>query len=195
MLPGVLQLDRPACYGPSMVQTKTVAASQVTLVQLMEITDTNLGGIVHGGVIMKLVDTAAGLAAIKHAGGMCVTVSMDEMSFLAPAHIGDTITVLASVNDVGNTSLEVGVRVESEELRTGKRTHTSSAYLVFVALDDDGKPRAGAADRGRDGRRAAPPARGEDPARDAEGASRGDRAGAPARLRLGSRPSSGSMEG
>jgi uncharacterized protein (TIGR00369 family) len=120
---------------------KTVAASQVTLVQLMEITDANLGGIVHGGVIMKLVDTAAGLAAIKHAGGMCVTVSMDEMSFLAPAHIGDTITVLASVNDVGNTSLEVGVRVESEELRTGKRTHTSSAYLVFVALDDDGRPR------------------------------------------------------
>ena len=128
-------------YDSAVAPAKTVAASQVTLVQLMEITDTNLGGIVHGGVIMKLVDTAAGLAAIKHAGRMCVTVSMDEMSFLAPAHIGDTITVLASVNDVGNTSLEVGVRVESEELRTGKRTHTSSAYLVYVALDEDGKPR------------------------------------------------------
>ncbi len=124
-----------------MEPTKPVAASQVTLVQLMEITDTNLGGIVHGGVIMKLVDTAAGLAAIKHAGGMCVTVSMDQMSFLAPAHIGDTVAVMASVNDVGTTSLEVGVRVESEDLRTGTRTHTSSAYLVFVALDEDGKPR------------------------------------------------------
>lgn len=118
-----------------------MASSQVTLVQLMEITDANLAGIVHGGVVMKLVDTAAGLAAIKHSGGMCVTVAMDEMSFLAPVHVGDTVTVSASVNDVGTTSLEIGVRVESEELETGIRTHTSSAYLVFVALDGDGKPR------------------------------------------------------
>lgn len=120
---------------------RPVADSQVTLIQLMEITDANLGGIVHGGVIMKLVDTAAGLAAIKHSGGLCVTASMDEMSFLAPVHVGDTVTVRASVNDVGTTSLEVGVRVESEDLRTGNRTHTSSAYLVFVALDDQGAPR------------------------------------------------------
>ena len=121
---------------------RPMADSQVTLIQLMEVTDANLAGFVHGGVIMKLVDTAAGLAAIKHAGGMCVTVAMDEMSFLAPVHVGDTVTVRASVNDVGTTSLEVGVRVESEDLRTGERTHTSSAYLVFVALDDDGVPRA-----------------------------------------------------
>ncbi len=90
---------------------------------------------------MKLVDTAAGLAAFKHAGGMCVTVSMDEMSFFAPVHVGDTVTVKASVNDVGTTSLEIGVRVESEELESGTITHTSSAYLVFVALDDEGRPR------------------------------------------------------
>lgn len=120
---------------------KRVADSQVTLIQLMEITDANIGGIVHGGVVMKLVDTAAGLASIKHAGGMCVTVSMDEMSFLAPAHVGDTLTVSASVNDVGTTSLEVGVRVVSEDIVTGTRKHTSSAYLVFVALDEEGKPR------------------------------------------------------
>jgi uncharacterized protein (TIGR00369 family) len=120
---------------------RPVAASQVTLVQLMEITDANIGGIVHGGVIMKLVDTAAGLAAIKHAGGLCVTVTMDEMSFLAPVHVGDTVTISASVNDVGTTSLEIGVRVESEDIVTGRRTHTSSAYLVFVALDQEGKPR------------------------------------------------------
>ena len=123
------------------LEPRRVASSQVTLIQLMEITDANIAGIVHGGVVMKLVDTAAGLAAFKHAGGMCVTVSMDEMSFLAPIHVGDTVTVQASVNDVGTTSLEIGVRVESEELETGTRTHTSSAYLVFVALDDDGKPR------------------------------------------------------
>jgi uncharacterized protein (TIGR00369 family) len=123
------------------LEPRLVASSQVTLVQLMEITDANIAGIVHGGVIMKLVDTAAGLAAFKHAGGMCVTVSMDEMSFLAPSHVGDTVTVKASVNDVGTTSLEIGVRVESEELETGPKTHTSSAYLVFVALDDEGSPR------------------------------------------------------
>ena len=76
---------------------KPVAASQVTLVQLMELTDANIAGIVHGGVVMKLVDAAAGLA-IKHCGGLAVTVSMDEMSFLAPVHVGDTIAVKASVN-------------------------------------------------------------------------------------------------
>ena len=126
----------------SELEPRDVASSHVTLVQLMEITDANIAGIVHGGVVMKLVDTAAGLAAFKHAGGLCVTVSMDEMSFLAPVHVGDTVSVRASVNDVGTTSLEVGVRVESEDLHTGERTHTSSAYLVFVALDEDGKPRA-----------------------------------------------------
>ena len=123
------------------LEPRRVASSQVTLVQLMEITDANIAGLVHGGVVMKLVDTAAGLAAFKHARGLCVTVSMDEMSFLAPVHVGDTVTVKASVNDVGTTSLEIGVRVESEELETGTRTHTSSAYLVFVALDDEGRPR------------------------------------------------------
>jgi uncharacterized protein (TIGR00369 family) len=123
------------------LEPRLVASSQVTLVQLMEITDANIAGLVHGGVVMKLVDTAAGLAAFKHARGLCVTVSMDEMSFLAPSHVGDTVTVKAAVTDVGTTSLEIGVRVESEELETGTKTHTSSAYLVFVALDDEGKPR------------------------------------------------------
>jgi acyl-CoA hydrolase len=120
---------------------KKVAESQTTLVQLMEITHANISGIVHGGEVMKLVDTAAGIASIKHAGGMCVTVSMDEMSFLHPVHVGDLVTVMASVNDVGTTSLEIGVRVEVEDVITGERMHTSSAYLVFVALDEEGRPR------------------------------------------------------
>jgi uncharacterized protein (TIGR00369 family) len=115
--------------------------SQTTLVQLMEITHANLAGIVHGGEVMKLVDTAAGIAAIKHAGGMCVTVSMDEMSFLHPVHVGDLVTVKACVNDVGTTSLEIGVRVEVEDVISREQMHTSSAYLVFVALDERGKPR------------------------------------------------------
>ncbi len=120
---------------------KPVSASQVVLSQLMEITDANIMGIVHGGVVMKLVDTSAGLAAIKHIGGLAVTVAMDEMSFLAPVRIGDMVSASASVNDVGETSLEVGVRVESENVVTGERTHASSAYLVFVGLDANGKPR------------------------------------------------------
>jgi uncharacterized protein (TIGR00369 family) len=120
---------------------KTVAESQVTLVQLMELMDANIAGIVHGGAVLRLVDTAAGLAAIKHCGGLAVTVALDEMSFLAPVRIGDTVTVKASVNDVGETSVEVGVRVESETVVSGERRHTSSAYLVFVALDERGKPR------------------------------------------------------
>jgi acyl-CoA hydrolase len=121
--------------------TKTIAESQTTLVQLMEITHANIAGIVHGGEVMKLVDTAAGIAAVKHSGGMAVTVSIDEMSFLHPVHVGDLVSVTAAVNDVGTTSLEVGVRVDVEDVISGERRHTSSAYLVFVALDDEGKPR------------------------------------------------------
>ncbi len=116
-------------------------ASAVTLIQQMELADANLLGNVHGGVIMRLVDTAAGLAAMKHVGGPAVTVAMDGMSFLEPVVVGDVVTVRALVNDAGRTSLEVGVRVEAENIATGRRTHTSSAYLVFVALGPDGRPR------------------------------------------------------
>src|SRR4029453_7663073 len=123
------------------LEPRRVASSRVTLVQLMEITRANIAGLGDGGVVMKLVDTAAGLAAFKHARGLCVTVSMDEMSFFAPVHVGDTVTVKASVNDVGTTSLEIGVRVESEELETGTKPHPPRASPVFAALDDEGKPR------------------------------------------------------
>jgi uncharacterized protein (TIGR00369 family) len=123
------------------LEPKPVRASQVTLVQLMEQTDANLAGLVHGGVVMRLADTAAGLAAIKHSGGLAVTASMDQMAFHHPVHVGDTLTVKASVNDVGRTSLEVGVRVESENIFTRETLHTSTAYFVYVAIDRDGKPR------------------------------------------------------
>ena len=121
---------------------RAAGASQVELVQLMTITDANNVGNVHGGTIMKLVDTAAGLAAAKHAGGLAVTVAMDEMVFLEPVYVNDLVTVKAMVNDVGSTSLEVGVRVEAESTSGDRKVHTSSAYLVFVALDSEGKPRA-----------------------------------------------------
>jgi uncharacterized protein (TIGR00369 family) len=124
------------------LQPKRVADSRVTLTQMMEVTDANVAGNVHGGVIMRLVDTAAALAAIRHAGGLCVTVSIDEMSFLEPVHIGDVLVLHASVNDVGHTSMECGVRVEAESPISGRRVHAASAYLVFVAIDDEGHPRA-----------------------------------------------------
>jgi uncharacterized protein (TIGR00369 family) len=120
---------------------KPPSASAVTLSLLMELAHANTMGNVHGGEIMKLIDTAAGIAASRHAGGPTVTASLDQMSFLHPVHVGNVVFVHAAVNDVGRTSLEVGVRVEAEELMSGRRTHTSSAYLVFVALDERGQPR------------------------------------------------------
>lgn len=121
---------------------KAVRESQVELSQGMGLADANLAGFVHGGVIMKLVDSAGGLAAIRHARGMVVTAAIDEMVFIEPIQLGSLVTVKASVNLVGRTSMEVGVRVETENMLTGERAHASSAYLVFVAVDDDtGKPR------------------------------------------------------
>ncbi len=120
---------------------KPASGSRVTLTQMMEVTDANVAGNVHGGVVMRLVDTAAALAAIRHAGGLAVTVSLDEMTFLEPVHIGDVLTLHASVNDVGTTSMECGVRVEAENPITGRRVHAASAYLVYVAIDEEGHPR------------------------------------------------------
>jgi uncharacterized protein (TIGR00369 family) len=123
------------------LQPKPASHARVTLTQLMEVTDANVAGNVHGGVVMRLADTAASLAAIRHAGSLCVTVSVDELSFLEPVHVGDLLTLRASVNAVGTTSLEVGVRVEAEDPVTGRSVHAATAYLVFVALADDGRPR------------------------------------------------------
>ncbi|MGH2631092.1 MAG: acyl-CoA thioesterase [Actinomycetota bacterium] len=120
---------------------RAVADSRVELTQLMEATDVNLAGTVHGGVVMRLVDTAAGLAAMRHACGLAVTVTIDEMTFLDPVHIGDLLVLRASVNDVGTTSMECGVRVEAHDVVTGTTRHVNTAYLVFVAVDDEGKPR------------------------------------------------------
>jgi uncharacterized protein (TIGR00369 family) len=108
---------------------------------MMEVTDANVAGNVHGGVIMRLVDTAAALAAIKHSGGVALTVGIDEMTFLEPVQIGEVVVLRACVNDVGRTSMECGVRVEAEDPLTGIIRHVNSAYLVFVAVDEKGRPR------------------------------------------------------
>lgn len=120
---------------------RTPAQSRVVLARLMELEDSNLQNNVHGGVIMRMVDTAAGMSAAKHSGGRVVTAAMDEMSFIEPVYLGEIVTVRAQVNDVGRTSMEVGTRVEAENVATGEIRHVSTAYLVFVALDADGEPR------------------------------------------------------
>jgi acyl-CoA hydrolase len=119
---------------------KPVSHSGVVMARQMMPNDANPWGDVHGGVVMKTVDEAAGSAAIRHARSRVSTVAIDHMSFLHPVHVGDLLTVMASVNDVGRTSMEIGVRVETENMLTGERHHTSSAYVVMVALDDSGKP-------------------------------------------------------
>jgi uncharacterized protein (TIGR00369 family) len=103
----------------------------------------NLLGNVHGGEVMRLVDSTAGAAAGRHSGGPAVTAAMDEMAFLAPVHVGDILRAEAQVNWAGRTSMEVGVRVETEPWNQAGTdpVHVASAYLVFVAIGPDGEPR------------------------------------------------------
>jgi acyl-CoA hydrolase len=108
----------------------------------MGIADANNSGDVHGGVIMHLCDEVAGIAAVRHSGSRVVTAAMDRMTFLHPVHTGQLVTVRAMVNAAWRSSMEVGVRVESENVRTGERKHTSTAYLTMVALDESGVPTA-----------------------------------------------------
>lgn len=124
-----------------MAESRNPFESKVVLSQAMSITDANLSGNVHGGVIMRLCDTAAGLSAVKHSKSRVVTVAMDEMVFIEPVYLSDVVTLRAQVNDTGRTSMEVGVRVEAENTLSGEQRHVSTAYLVFVALDKDGKPK------------------------------------------------------
>jgi acyl-CoA hydrolase len=106
----------------------------------MGVNAANTAGNVHGGWIMKLCDEVAGIAAIRHCGSKVVTAGMDRMTFLHPVMVGDLVVVRASVNAAWRTSMEVGVRVEAENVRTRETTHTSTAYLTMVALGDDGRP-------------------------------------------------------
>ena len=124
---------------PSVAEGKPVSASKTITTQTMLPSDANPYGNVHGGEIMKLIDACAGAAATRHARGRVVTAYVDSLSFLAPVYVGNLVTAKASVNHVGKTSMEVGVRVESEDLLTGKVSHVSSAYLVFVGIDEKGR--------------------------------------------------------
>ena len=123
------------------MEGKRVQDSAVTIAQVMIPQDTNPAGNVHGGVIVKLIDTAAGVVASRHARSNVVTASIDRLDFHHPVFIGDLLFLKASLNLVGRTSMEIGVRVEAENLITGEVRHTASAYLTYVALDEQGHPR------------------------------------------------------
>jgi acyl-CoA hydrolase len=122
------------------MEPKPVSESRAVLVKWMGLGDANSAGFVHGGVVMKLCDEAAGIASIRHCRSRVVTAAMDRMTFIQPVNVGELITCTASVNAAWRTSMEVGVRVQAEDIRTGDVTHTSTAYLTMVALDDEGRP-------------------------------------------------------
>lgn len=122
------------------MEGKKVSESRMVLSQLMNPEDANPAGNIHGGAIMKLIDTAAGVAALRHARAHVVTAAIDRLDFHYPVFIGDLLTLKASLNFVGRTSMEVGVRVETENLVTGSKRHTASAYLTYVALDRNNRP-------------------------------------------------------
>ena len=116
--------------------------SAVEATHLVLPSDTNPHGTAFGGIIMQWMDIAAGIAGSRHCRGQVVTVAVDELVFTTPIRLGDVVVVRASVNFVGKTSLEVGVRVEREEAHTGKREHSLTGYFTMVAVDKEGHPTA-----------------------------------------------------
>ena len=120
--------------------TRPVRASAHESTSLMMPEDANILGAVFGGAVMALMDKTAAVCAMRHARQQCVTVSVDRIDFREPVHVGELLVLKASVNFAGRTSMEVGVRVESEDLRTGRRRHTNSCYITFVAIDESGRP-------------------------------------------------------
>jgi acyl-CoA hydrolase len=122
------------------MDAKPARLSQSTISEVMMPHMANTVGNVHGGVLLGMIDRVGAVAAIRHARRVCVTVSVDQVDFREPIHLGELVTMHAMVNYVHRTSMEVGVRVEAEDLVTGVRRHTNSCYLTYVAIDDAGRP-------------------------------------------------------
>ena len=118
---------------------KTVASSDISISELMLPSNTNFSGKIHGGYILSLLDQIAFACASKFSGNYCVTASVDTVNFLKPIEVGELVTMKASVNYVGNSSMIVGIRVEAENIQTGKIKHCNSSYFTMVAKDKDGK--------------------------------------------------------
>jgi len=123
------------------MESKTVQNSIVVMHELVLPNDTNVLGNILGGKVMHYMDICAAMSAYKHARSPVVTASVDRLNFLAPAKMGDILILKSSVNYTGNTSMEVGVRIETEDPFSGEINHTASAYLTFVSLDDERKPK------------------------------------------------------
>jgi len=134
--------DLPLEVGSGLEEARTVANSQATLTQLMSPGDANLWGNVFGGVILALVDKVAWISAARHCENPCVTASFDQVDFRAPIEIGEVVTLKAALNTVGRTSMEIGVRVEAEQVHGGGRRHTNSCYVTMVAVDEAFEPKA-----------------------------------------------------
>jgi acyl-CoA hydrolase len=124
------------------MQAKHPSESESILAHWMGITDANGAMNIHGGTIMKLCDEAAGLSAIRHCSNRIVTVGVDRMTFMTPVAIGELVSLRAKVNAAWRTSMEIGVRVEAENVRTREVRHTTSAYLTLVCVDEAGRPLA-----------------------------------------------------
>ncbi|HYG03171.1 MAG TPA: acyl-CoA thioesterase [Chryseosolibacter sp.] len=119
---------------------RPVRYSQTTITELMIPSYANFGGKIHGGILLSLMDKVAYSCASRHAGSYCVTVTVDKVEFLQPVEVGELVSLFASVNYVGRTSMIIGIRVEAENVKTGKIKHTNSSYFTMVAKDDDNKP-------------------------------------------------------
>jgi acyl-CoA hydrolase len=120
--------------------SRTVAVSAIVIARIMQPPDANVWGNVHGGAIMRLVDEAGGAVAQRHSRRPCVTVAMDSMIFKEPVYIGDLLTIRARLTLVGTTSMEVEAHLEAENLRSGISRDAGMCHIIYVALDDDGKP-------------------------------------------------------
>ncbi len=120
---------------------RSVNFSRTTITELMIPSYANFGGKIHGGQILSLMDKVAYACAAKHAGGYCVTVSMNAVDFLAPVEVGDLVHLHASVNYVGKSSIVIGIKVVAENIHTGESRHTNSSYLTMVSIDENKKPK------------------------------------------------------
>ncbi|KAA9339986.1 acyl-CoA thioesterase [Adhaeribacter soli] len=119
---------------------RPVSYSRTTITELMIPAYANFGGKIHGGILLSLMDKVAYACSAKHAGNYCVTVTVDGVHFLQPVEVGELVSLMASVNYVGNTSLMVGIKVIAENVKTGQVKHTNTSYFTMVAKDDSGKP-------------------------------------------------------
>ena len=121
----------------------TPEASCCVMTQIVMPEHTNgTAGVMFGGVMMQWIDVCAGVAAMRHSGGSVVTASIDRLDFITPVHVGEVVVLQARVNFAHRTSMEVGCRVETEDMQSRTRRYTTKAYLTFVAVDGKGKPRA-----------------------------------------------------